>query len=188
MLRTRPRDRRPASDAPLEAFGRAAGTCPDAPPRRGHPRDHNRVPRHVVVRSETAYGRQLLGERFCRPAVAVGRPLAEARAWKPVPSLRPASLVQSCAKVPSDLCNPPFAASPRCATAIDQHASGTISFWALSAHAGPRPVFRCGPTRRTRRRPTPRCVRLRPGCARGAKLVRLHVHTRSLPPEVLRRG
>ena len=34
------------------------------------------------------------------------------------------------------------------------HASGTISFWALRAReAVPRPVFRCGPTDRTRRRP-----------------------------------
>ena len=53
-----------------------------APPRRGHPSDHNRVPFHVVVGSETAYGRQLLGERFRPPAVAVGRPSTEARAWK----------------------------------------------------------------------------------------------------------
>ena len=64
------------------SVGRTAGTCPDAPPRRGHPRDHNRVPRHVVVGSETAYGRQLLGERFRPPAVAVGRQSVEARAWK----------------------------------------------------------------------------------------------------------
>ncbi len=34
------------------------------------------------------------------------------------------------------------------------HASGTISFWALRARgAVPRPAFRCGPTRGTRRRP-----------------------------------
>ena len=70
------------------SVGRTAGTCPDAPPRRGHPRDHNRVPRHVVVRSETAYGRQLLEERFRPPAVAVGRPSTEARAWRACASPR----------------------------------------------------------------------------------------------------
>ena len=115
---TRPaaRERRAA----LEAFGRAAGTCPDAPSRRGHPRDHNRVPFHVVVGAETAYGRQLLGERFRPPAVAVGRPTAEARVWTASPALRPASLVQSCAKVPYNLCNPLFGISSRCATAIDR--------------------------------------------------------------------
>ena len=69
-------------DAPR--WKRSAGRrepAPMAPPGRGHPRDHNRVPRHVVVGSETAYGRQLLGERFRPPAVAVGRPTAEARTW-----------------------------------------------------------------------------------------------------------
>ena len=70
-------------DAPR--WKRSAGRrepAPMAPPGRGHPRDHNRVPRHVVVGSETAYGRQLLGERFRPPAVAVGLPSAEARAWR----------------------------------------------------------------------------------------------------------
>ena len=89
VLRARPRDRRPASDAPRwkRSAGRR-GPAPMAPPHRGHPSDHNRVRRHVVMGSETAYGRQFLGERFRPPAVAVGLPSAEARAWRAFASPR----------------------------------------------------------------------------------------------------
>ena len=153
---------------------RAAGTCPDAPPRRGHPRDHNRVPFHVVVGSETAYGRQLLGERF-RPTGRRRRAPSTRRApGRPAPALRPASLVESCAKVPYNLYNPPFGISSAARPLSTGHASGTISFWALRARgAVPRPAFRCGPTRGTCRRPATSAAsqRAADGRAGGQNLV-----------------
>ena len=54
------------------------------------------------------------------------------------------------------------------------HASGTISFWALRARgAVPRPAFRCGPTRGTRRRPATSAAsqRAADGRAGGQNLV-----------------
>ena len=120
-----------------------------------------------------------------RSRAPVGRgPSVEARAWKACPALRPASRVQSCAKVPPPLCDPPFGASPPCATAIVQsaawHATARSVFglsgrgrpfraeyFAAARRAGPVGVQRralrlSGPPRGRARRPKPSVSMLAP--------------------------
>ena len=150
---TRPaaRERRAA----LEAFGRAAGTCPDG---AAAPRSPSR-PQPSSVSRRCGFGNGVRAATFRREVPPTGRrrraPVgrgARLEGLRQPSAPHPSSRAARRSRITSATRRlPPHRAARPLSTG---HASGTISFWALRARgAVPRPAFRCGPTRGTRRRP-----------------------------------
>ena len=178
MLRTRPRDRRTPRRAALEAFGRAAGTCPDG---AAGPRSPSRPqPRSASRRCGLGNGVRTATFRREVPPTGRRRRAPDGRGAH-LDSLRQPSAPHRSSRAARRsriTSTTRRLASRRAARPLSTgQASGTIGFWALRAReAVPRPAFRCSPTRGTRRRPaTSAAPQGAPAAALGGQsLVSLH--------------